>query len=40
LSAALLIRGTLERADGVTSLIAEHLEQLPLTVRSTSRNFR
>jgi error-prone DNA polymerase len=39
-SAALLIRGRLERAEGVTNLIAEQAERLPLRVYSTSRNFR
>ncbi|MEE6273239.1 error-prone DNA polymerase [Georgenia sp. MJ206] len=39
-SAALIVRGSLERADGVTNLVAEHLENLPLRVQATSRDFR
>ena len=37
---ALLIRGKLERADGVTNVVATHITPLPLTFRTTSRNFR
>jgi error-prone DNA polymerase len=39
-SPALIIRGMLERADGVTNLVADFVEPLPLTVQSTSRDFR
>jgi error-prone DNA polymerase len=39
-SAALVIRGVLERADNVTNIVAERIERLELTVRSTSRDFR
>jgi error-prone DNA polymerase len=39
-SPALIIRGLLERADGVTNLVADFVEPLPLTVQSTSRDFR
>ncbi|MGH3731199.1 MAG: error-prone DNA polymerase [Micromonosporaceae bacterium] len=39
-SPGLLIRGKLERAEGVTNLIAERIERLDLSVRSTSRDFR
>ncbi|WP_082813043.1 DNA polymerase III subunit alpha [Cellulomonas timonensis] len=39
-SAALVVRGRLERADGATNLIAEHLAPLSLRVRTTSRDFR
>jgi error-prone DNA polymerase len=39
-SAALVVRGRLERADGVTNLVAEHLERLPLTLAPASRDFR
>lgn len=39
-SAALIIRGTLERADGVTNLIADGMEHLSLLVPSKSRDFR
>jgi error-prone DNA polymerase len=39
-SAALLIRGRLERSEGVTNVVAERIEHLTLKVTSTSRNFR
>ncbi|MDQ1653199.1 MAG: error-prone polymerase [Cryptosporangiaceae bacterium] len=39
-SAALIIRGRLERAEGVVNVVAEQAEQLTLHVTSTSRNFR
>ncbi|MDO5494343.1 MAG: error-prone DNA polymerase [bacterium] len=39
-SAALVIRGTLERADGVTNLVADKMEYLSLKVPSRSRDFR
>ena len=39
-SAALVVRGRIERADGATNLLAEHLAPLSLRVRSTSRDFR
>jgi error-prone DNA polymerase len=39
-SAALLIRGRLERSEGVTNVVAERIEHLTLNVASTSRNFR
>jgi error-prone DNA polymerase len=39
-SAALVIRGVLERSDGVTNIVAEKLERLVLNVRTTSRDFR
>jgi error-prone DNA polymerase len=39
-SAALIVRGRLERANGVTNLVAEHLERLPLAARTKSRDFR
>ncbi|MDD9208068.1 error-prone DNA polymerase [Georgenia sp. 10Sc9-8] len=39
-SAALVVRGTLERADGVTNLVADRLDPLSLRVASTSRDFR
>ncbi|MBM7784238.1 error-prone DNA polymerase [Tenggerimyces flavus] len=38
-SAALLIRGRLERAEGVTNVIAEKFEQLHLNIRTMSRDF-
>ncbi|WP_159807721.1 DNA polymerase III subunit alpha [Cellulomonas citrea] len=39
-SAALVVRGQLEKADGATNLVAEHLAPLSLRVRTTSRDFR
>lgn len=39
-SKALVVRGRLERADGATNLVAEHLSPLSLKVRSSSRDFR
>ncbi len=37
---ALLIRGHLEKADGVINVIAERIEPLPLQVSTKSRDFR
>ena len=37
---ALLVRGRLERAEGVTNVIAERLERLPLPAPTKSRDFR
>ena len=39
-SPALLVRGRIERYDGVVNLNADHLARLPLPVRTTSRDFR
>jgi error-prone DNA polymerase len=39
-SAALLVRGTIENAEGVTSLHADRLEPLDLRIPSRSRDFR
>jgi error-prone DNA polymerase len=39
-SAAMVIRGTVERADGVTNLMADRLEPLLLRVPSRSRDFQ
>jgi error-prone DNA polymerase len=39
-SAALLVRGRLERAEGVTNVIADKLEPLPLSASVASRDFR
>ncbi len=39
-SAALVVRGRLERADGATNLLAEHLAPLSLRVPTASRDFR
>jgi error-prone DNA polymerase len=38
-AAAMLVRGRLERADGVTNLVADRIDPLTLAVRSTSRDF-
>ncbi|ADP80397.1 DNA polymerase III, alpha subunit [Pseudofrankia inefficax] len=37
---ALIVRGRLEKADGVVNVIAERLERLPLAVARRSRDFR
>ncbi len=39
-SAALVVRGRLERAGGVTNLVADRLERLPLAAPTMSRDFR
>jgi error-prone DNA polymerase len=39
-SPALLIRGMVEEAEGVISLLADHLQPLDLRIPSTSRDFR
>jgi error-prone DNA polymerase len=39
-SAALLVRGRLERSEGVTNVVAERITRLTLRVATTSRNFR
>ncbi|WP_188037575.1 error-prone DNA polymerase, partial [Actinotalea sp. JY-7885] len=39
-SPALVVRGRLERADGATNLLAEHLAPLSLRVPTASRDFR
>jgi error-prone DNA polymerase len=40
-SAALLVRGRLERVEGVTNMIAERIQPLPLATQSVkSRDFR
>jgi error-prone DNA polymerase len=39
-SRALVVRGRLERADGATNLIAEHLTPLSLGIATTSRDFQ
>jgi error-prone DNA polymerase len=38
-SAALIVRGRVERADGVTNLVADGMARLPLAARTTSRDF-
>ena len=37
---AMLVRGRLERAEGVTNVIADRLEPLPLDAKTKSRDFR
>lgn len=37
---ALLIRGRIQNAEGVASIVADHLEQLDLTIVARSRDFR
>ncbi|KGM13235.1 DNA polymerase III subunit alpha, partial [Cellulomonas bogoriensis 69B4 = DSM 16987] len=39
-SAAMVVRGRLERSDGATNLLAEHLSPLSLRVPTASRDFR
>jgi error-prone DNA polymerase len=39
-SGGLVIRGMLERVDGVANVLAEHIDKLPLGLRPTARNFR
>jgi error-prone DNA polymerase len=39
-AAALVVRGMLERVDGVTNVVADRIDRLELSVRSTSRDFR
>ncbi|MFC4004458.1 error-prone DNA polymerase [Prauserella oleivorans] len=39
-SSAMLVRGVVERADGVVSLLADRLQHLPMRITSKSRDFR
>jgi error-prone DNA polymerase len=39
-AAALLVRGRLERVEGVTNVIAERIEALPIRANVRSRDFR
>jgi len=40
-SPALIVRGILERSpEGVTNLLADRLEALPMAIRTASRDFR
>jgi error-prone DNA polymerase len=39
-SAALIVRGKLERNDGAVNLLADHIERLPIMIRPSSRDFR
>jgi error-prone DNA polymerase len=36
----MIVRGRVERAEGVTNLVADRLARLPIRARTTSRNFR
>ncbi|WP_116041301.1 error-prone DNA polymerase [Amycolatopsis palatopharyngis] len=39
-SPALLVRGTVERADGVVSVLADRLQHLPMRIKAKSRDFQ
>jgi error-prone DNA polymerase len=39
-ASGLLVRGMLERTDGVINVLAEHIERLPLGLHTKSRDFR
>jgi len=39
-AAALLVRGRLERVEGVVNIVAEHMAPLDVAARTSSRNFR
>jgi error-prone DNA polymerase len=39
-AAALIIRGRLEKSEGVVNIVAEHFEPLPVTTPQASRDFR
>jgi error-prone DNA polymerase len=39
-SSAMVIRGRLERSEGVINVVAEHLAPLPVAAAATSRDFR
>ena len=39
-AAAMIVRGRLERSEGVVNIVAEHLAPLPLPGRTASRDFR
>ena len=39
-SAAMVVRGRLERADNATNLLAEHLASLSLQIPTSSRDYR
>jgi error-prone DNA polymerase len=39
-SSAMVVRGRVERSEGVTNLVADRLERLLITARTTSRDFR
>ena len=36
----MVIRGRLERAEGVINIVADHLAPLPMPGKTTSRDFR
>jgi error-prone DNA polymerase len=37
---AMIVRGRLERSEGVINIVAEHLDVLPLAAPTASRDFR
>jgi len=37
---AMLVRGRLERSEGVINIVADHLAPLPLPGKTSSRDFR
>jgi error-prone DNA polymerase len=39
-SPALLVRGTVERAEGVVTILADRLQHLPMRISVKSRDFR
>jgi error-prone DNA polymerase len=39
-AAAMMIRGRLERSEGVINIVAEHLAPLPMAATTASRDFR
>jgi len=39
-SPGLLIRGVVEKADGVVSVLAHRVEPLPMRIKAKSRDFR
>jgi error-prone DNA polymerase len=36
----MIVRGRLERSEGVINVVAEHLDELPLAATTASRDFR
>ena len=39
-ASALLVRGTLERVEGVINVVADRIDPLPITSTTRSRDFR